>query len=282
MPPADTPPLALANDIATLFGALPQVEAVALGGSQACGSPDVTSDIDLYIYTSAPISLEERQRIVDQTGGASRASLDLPYWGPGDEWYHAPTGIEVDIVYFEAEWMEALIYRLLRDHQPSLGYTTCFWHTLLTSVVLHDPHSWFTRLQDFARQDYPETLRQRIISFNHPVLRGVIPAYAHQIEKAVRRGDRVSVNHRTAALLASYFDVLFALNRLPHPGEKRLADFTLRNCKLLPDQFEADLNAVLLASGSASPDVNLAVTRLLDHLDKLLENEGVIANSEPL
>jgi hypothetical protein len=29
----------------------------------------------------------------------------------------------------------------------------------------------------------------------------------------------VSLNHRTAALLASYFDVLFALNRVHHPGD---------------------------------------------------------------
>jgi len=277
MLPADTPPLTLAKHIATLFAALPQVEAVALGGSLASGSPDLTSDIDLYVYTRAPISLEERQRIVEHAGGASQASLDLPYWGPGDEWYNAPTGIEVDIVYFEAEWMESQIYRLLRDHQPSLGYTTCFWHTLLTSVILFDSCGWFARLKDLARQDYPETLRQRIISFNYPVLRGVIPAYAHQIEKAVRRGDQVSANHRTCALLASYFDVLFALNRLPHPGEKRLVEFALRRCKLLPDQFETDLKAVLLASGSASPELNLAVARLLDHLDELLENEGVIA-----
>lgn len=51
-----------------------------------------------------------------------------------------------------------------------------------------------------------------IVALNHPVLRDVIPSYYAQIEKAVGRGDLVSVNHRLAALLASYFDTVFAVN----------------------------------------------------------------------
>lgn len=274
-----SPALTLTEKLAALFAALPQVEAVALGGSLAGGRSDPTSDIDLYVYTRAPIPLEARQRIVDQSGGASWVSLDLPYWGPGDEWFNAPTGIEVDIVYFDADWMQAQIEHLLRDHQASLGYTTCFWYTLLHSRVYHDPQGWFARLQTFARQEYPNALRQRIIELNQPVLRGVIPAYARQIEKAVRRGDRVSANHRVAALLASYFDVLFALNRLPHPGEKRLVEYALGHCALLPVDFEIDLDAVLLTSG-AGAELNAAVARLLDHLDELLEREGFAVKRE--
>lgn len=43
--------LSLAGRIAGLFAILPQVEAVALGGSQTGGDPDNLSDIDLYLKT---------------------------------------------------------------------------------------------------------------------------------------------------------------------------------------------------------------------------------------
>jgi hypothetical protein len=57
----------------------------------------------------------------------------------------------------------------------------------------------------------------------------------------------VSLNHRATALLASYFDVLFALNRQPHPGEKRLVRFAELLCTKRPTEFAVKI-AELLAS----------------------------------
>ena len=92
MPPTH---LQLAKQTADLFAALPQVRAVALSGSRGSRSrsTDSASDIDLYVYTQYDIPLAERSSIMEKTGGASRANLDLNYWGPGDEWLNAPTGI---------------------------------------------------------------------------------------------------------------------------------------------------------------------------------------------
>lgn len=267
--------LQLANQIATLFAALPKVEAVALGGSRGgAGSTDPASDIDLYIYTQSDIALEDRRSIVERSGGAVRASLDLTYWGPGDEWINVPTGIEVDIIYFDAAWMEEQIARVVEKHQASLGYSTSFCYTVRNSIIFSDPHGWFARLQQRCQTEYPETLRKNIISLNHPVLRSIIPAYANQIEKAAKRGDLVSINHRLAGLLASYFDILFAINRQLHPGEKRQVEFALKNCSLLPANIEADLASILLLSAVDITDLPARVARLLDHLDQLLEREG--------
>jgi hypothetical protein len=262
----------LASRLAGLFSELSQVVAIALGGSQTGGSTDSASDIDLYVYTRADIPLADRQALVERSGGASKADLGLTYWGPGDEWFDAASGIEADIVYFDAAWMEGQIQRVLGEHQASQGYTTCFWYTILHSQVLFDPSGWLQELQAYCRQDYPEALRQNIIALNYPVLRQIIPAYAHQVEKAVRRRDLVSINHRLAALLASYFDLLLAFNRLPHPGEKRLATYALAHCKQLPDGFESDLEAVLRNAGAEIEQLPGHLTRLLDHLDDLLES----------
>ncbi len=265
----------LAAQVGALFAGLPQVVAVALGGSRAGGSADADSDIDLYVYTRGEIPLAERERIVAQSGGAVRSSLDLTYWGPGDEWIHAPSGIEVDIVYFEATWMDAQIARVVEGRQASLGYSTCFWHTVRRSRQLADAQGWFAGLQQRCAGEYPEALRRNIIALNRPVLREVIPAYAGQLEKAVRRGDLVSVNHRLAALFASYFDILFALNRELHPGEKRLAELAAQRCARLPETMQADIAAVFEASSGAGLErLPGRVERLLDRLDRLLAAEG--------
>jgi hypothetical protein len=266
--------VSLAGRIAGLFATLPQAEAVALGGSHIAGIADPASDIDLYVYTRADIPLIERQKIVDRSGGASRASLGLTFWGPGDEWVDAATGMEVDIVYFDVQWMESQIDRVVREHRASLGYSTCFWFTVLHSQAFHDPRAWFQALQRQSRQDYPEALRRNIIGLNHAVLRNVIPSYANQLAKAAKRRDWVSVTHRLSALLASYFDVIFALNRVLHPGEKRLIDQALARCKLLPVNMASDIETVIRSAASADQGCVPQVTTLLDRLDQLLEQEG--------
>jgi hypothetical protein len=49
--------------------------------------------------------------------------------------------------------------------------------------------------------------------------------YLEQIKAAIVRQDPVSLNHRIAAWLSSYFDILFATNGQFHPGEKRLLTY---------------------------------------------------------
>ena len=273
----ETEHLALARRIAGLFAPLPQVEAVALGGSRGGGGVawDAASDIDIYVYTRGDIPLEVRREIVEASGGATRADLGLAYWGPGDEWYHAPTGIEVDVAYFDAAWMEEQLARVLVRHEASLGYTTSFWHTVRSSIRLHDPRGWFAGFQERAAVAYPEELRRAIVALNHPVLRAVIPAYAHQLEKAAARGDLVSVNHRLAALLASYFDIVFAVNRVPHPGEKRLLQAAVQSCPQLPVGMAVDLAEILETATTDLAGLPGRVTRLLDRLDALLREEGL-------
>ena len=266
--------LNLARRVAGLFAELPQVEAVALSGSLGGNLVDVTSDIDLYVYTQADIPLDVRETIVELSGGATRANVGLNFWGPGDEWFEAASGIEVDIIYFDARWVEDQVRRVMQAHQPSLGYSTCFAFTVNHSQVFFDPQDWFAGLQAISRQPYPEPLWENIIRHNHPVLRKIIPSYFFQLEKAVKRGDLVSVNHRLAGLLASYFDILFALNRQLHPGEKRLVQRAVANCMQLPANMETEIATVLKASALAEAEFLEQVNALLDHLDALLWKEG--------
>lgn len=263
----------LARELATIFSAFPQVEAIAVGGSLASQAADAGSDIDLYVYTTSVIPLPAREALVAQRG-TSRADLNLQFWDLGDEWIDVQTGIEVDVIYWDTCWIAEQIDRVLVHHQAGIGYTTCFWNTVRNSLPLYDRSGWFACLQAQCQCSYPEPLRHAIIAKNHPILRAVIPAYLHQIQNAVRRHDSVSVNHRVAALLASYFDVIFALNAIPHPGEKRLLEIATKRCAKLPQAMCEHIEHVLRATASADETLVQAINRLIDGLDALLVKEG--------
>lgn len=263
----------LAKKIAERFSTFPQVEAIALAGSVTTGGVDWASDIDLYVYTTETIPLSQRAALVEELG-TTKADLDLQYWDLGDEWYHAETGIEVDIIYWATDWVEEQIERVLVRHQASTGYSTCFWHTILHSEPLYDRKSWFQALQKKSQQPYPEELRKAIITKNHAVLRQIIPSYRHQIEKAVRRNDLISTNHRVAALLASYFDVIFALNSLPNPGEKRVLETAMKQCKLLPEDMPRQVRDVLQAAAQADDALLVKVDELIDGLEEVMARTG--------
>jgi hypothetical protein len=264
--------LQLAKNIADLFAPIEQVEAVVLGGSRGslARASDTASDVDLYVYTRADVPLEARRSIIERSGGSIKANLDLKYWGLTDVWINAMTGVEIDVMYFDTAWIEDQIERVISRHQPSLGYTTCFWYTICNSVVLSSSSQWFAALQNRCRVAYPETLRKNIIELNHPVLRGLLPAYANQLDKAATRHDLISINHRLAALFASYFDIIFAFNRQLLPGEKRLLELTVAKCAKLPEQMETDIAEILRAAAVNVSALSNRVAHLLNHLDQLL------------
>jgi hypothetical protein len=262
----------LVRELTRRFQRFRTVTAIALGGSRASAAGDPLSDIDLYVYSPEVIPLAAREALAAKMG-ARQADLNLQFWDLGDEWYDAATGIEIDVIYWDPTWVEGGLDRVWRQHQAGLGYTTCLWHTVRHARPLYDRQGWFRELQEQSRRPYPEALRTAIVAKNHAVLRRVIPGYAHQIEKATRRRDLVSVNHRVAALLASYFDVLFALNRVLHPGEKRLMERSLALCESVPAGMAEQVTAVLRAAGTADGGVVPRVHALLDSLDDLLLRE---------
>lgn len=264
----------VAASVATAFANLPEVVAVALAGSGGTGAADERSDIDLYVYAGAPVPMADRVAIA--TSFATRAEVGNDFWEPGDEWIDAQTGRHVDVMYRTPAWIEEQLERVLIRHEASVGYSTCFWHNVLHSTPLFDRSGWYGDLQATAARPYPEPLKRAIIARNHPILRQTLSSYLAQIERATRRGDSLSIQHRVTALLASYFDVLFAINELPHPGEKRLLQLAMR-CSKIPADLESQINALLnTAARPVTPAIVTHVNALLNSLDDLLANEGLI------
>ena len=261
----------LAKSIADDFAKSPQVEAVVLGGSQSGNVEDALSDIDLYIYSTAPIADETRRFIACRYD--SNPSLFNTFWEPGDEWKDWESGIKADVMYRSCEWIGDQLDRVLTRFEASTGYTTCFWYNVLNSQPLFDRNGFYNRLQTRCKADYPEPLRKSIILKNFPILQDTPSSYVQQIESAFRRNDIVSINHRIAAFLASYFDILFAVNRKTHPGEKRLIQFTETNCLLLPECWKTDIMTLF---STRDESVLLVLNNMIDYLRKLLVKEGLI------
>jgi len=275
MPSDPTPPAALAASVAAEFAGLAEVIAVALAGSGVTGAADEQSDIDLYVYAGTPVAMTDRVAIA--TKFDTRVEVGNEFWEPGDEWIDTQTRRHVDVMYRTPDWIEEQLKRVLVRHEASVGYSTCFWHNVLHSTPLFDRSGWYRGLQATAARPYPQPLRQAIIARNHPILRQTLSSYRAQIERAVRRGDSVSIQHRVTALLASYFDILFAVNELPHPGEKRLLQLAATRCARIPADMETQINTVLeTAARPASPAIVTRVNALLNSLDDLLANEELI------
>lgn len=264
---------ALAAAIAECYATLPAVTAVALGGSAAEEGGDAWSDVDLYVYCRSDISRRARAAVVIPR--AEAAEVDNRFWEPGDEWLEQD-GAHVDVMFRRPDWIEAQLERVLVHHQAAVGYSTCFWHNVLHSRVLFDRDGWYGGLQEQARQPYPEPLRRAVVAKNFPILRQNLSSYCQQIHKALVRDDPVSLNHRIAALLASYFDCLFALNRLPHPGEKRLLAWARRHCPRRPEGLEAQVRGLLRAAAQEEHQVLDRAGELVDGLERLLRSEGLL------
>ncbi|MBD5500006.1 MAG: DUF4037 domain-containing protein [Lachnospiraceae bacterium] len=223
------------------FTLLSEVEAIALGGSRAGTHYDEKSDYDLYIYCTKVPEADIRKHILEKH--CQYMEIGNSFWELEDD-CTLKDGVNIDILYRNIEDFSREIYSVVEQHIAHNGYTTCMWHNLLHSRILYDKSGKLTTMQNQYNVPYPDELKDNIIQQNLRLLRGNLPAYDLQIKKAIIRKDWVSVNHRTAAFLESYFDIIFALNKLTHPGEKRMVQYAKEQAEILPVNFEENLNCL--------------------------------------
>ena len=246
------------------------LQALVLSGSRTGLVIDDLSDYDLYVYSEKPLSLEIRHELA--TLFASKAEVGNSFFDEGDEMF-LTDGTAVDIMYRSLEWAEEQVDWVWKGHHASVGYSTAFIHNLKTATILHDTDGRFAHIQKQLETPFPTELTKAIIAKNYPLLRSKLMAsYYEQIQHAIVRNDLVSQAHRTSALLASYFDILFAINSQTHPGEKKLVVWAQKTCKLLPESFEGNIDLVVEHIGQK--DLLQHIDALLDELDILLKREG--------
>lgn len=232
------------NSIINEFKQFPQVRAIAIAGSTKANTADKKSDIDVDIFVDSEIPVEDRLKLVKKY--SSNYEVGGDYFGPGDEFYVDKMGQQLDIVYADKGWMEDNVKNIWQKHYPSNGYTTCFLFTLKNCEPLYDKDGWLADIKKQLDTPYPQELKENITKRNMMLLKDKpFASYYDQIKNAIGREDYNSVNHRTAAFMQSYFDIIFANNELLHPGEKKLVKYAKEHCSKLPEDFEENIKDVL-------------------------------------
>ena len=263
-------------DLVDEFSKLEEVKGILLAGSHATNTNDKNSDYDIYIYISKEIALEKRKEITDKF--FRYIELDNTFWEKEDDGILSDGNIEVEIIYRELEWIESSLDRTLLKCEADTGYTTCFWSNIINSIILYDKNGELNKLQEKYRIDYPKELKENIVRKNYPLLKKQMPASYNQIEKALKRDDFISINHRIAAFFASYFDIIFAINEIPHPGEKKLLKITKDSNLKIPNNMYKNIENILKLAATSSEDILLEVDDLVNNLDILLNSEGININ----
>lgn len=245
---------------------LSQVEAIALGGSRSGNNYDEKSDYDVYVYIKEDVPENVRRDMLSKY--CSNMEIGNHYWEHEDN-CTLNNGIDIDILWRRLDVFLQGISEVVDEGVAADGYTTCMWHNLITCRILYDKEQRLNEAQKKYTCKYPLHLKNNIIERNMNLLSGRLPSYDSQIKKAVQRNDRVSINHRVTEFLASYFDVIFAINELTHPGEKRLASLCMENCRILPADFNENLDTLF---NHMATDIN----RVPDDVDNIVDALKVI------
>ncbi|MCH4886713.1 DUF4037 domain-containing protein [Acidaminobacter sp. JC074] len=246
----------------------PKVVGIMLGGSRANGSHDDKSDYDVYVYVEDEIPEEERRHMIAPFVGYMEYSNR--FWELEDDGILL-NGVDIEFIYRAIDDIDSSLQDIVLNHNAWSGYTTCFWDNLVHSKILYDKDS---RLQDLVEKyslSYPQALKMNIVVKNCLLLSDYMPSFYYQLEKAVNRNDMVSINHRLTELLASYFDVIFALNETLHPGEKRLIEKT-KNLEILPSDYLDLLEKALNLNGQEKLS---AVKQMILNLYDLVKDQGI-------
>lgn len=232
---------------------LPNVVAVVLGGSHACGfaRPDSDLDVGLYYRQASPFAVEDVRSAAEKicTAGSIPIVAELYGWGPwvnGGAWIQTPAG-KVDFLYRNLDQVERVIeeghqgvWRHDYDQQPPYGFrSVVYFGETLICVPFHDPEGEIARLKKSVA-DYPEALRNRIIQES---LWGAEFSLriCHTFENSADVYNVAGCMTRVAQYMVH---ALFALNRQYFVSDK-YANRLLEQFALKPREFTTRLASVL-------------------------------------
>lgn len=212
---------------------VPGVVAVSLGGSIASGLADEASDLDLHVYWEEPLTTaEERAGRLAAVADPGSVRAGLTSWGLEDQF--SVGGRPVELIYRRWDDVRGEVKQAYGGGLLFTGFTTAALYSVACGSPLHDPSGGLGAARDRLNREFPEATRGALLR-REPALLGF---HLKQLRRAQGRGDLLFAQYLRYKLQMLFFDVLFALNRLYHPGEKRLVEHS-RRCPIRPVECDA-------------------------------------------
>lgn len=264
--------------IAEALGDLHGVVAVSLGGSFASGFADEASDLDLHVYWAGPLTPnDKRAQRIAKIADPDSVRAGLTSWGLEDQF--AVDGRPVELIY--RRW-DDIHEEVERAYDPGLpgwgfGFTTAVLYSVAHDQPLHDPTGELEAARNRLSREFPEATRIALLRRQSPLLGFNL----RLLRQAQRRGDLLFVEQLRYKLQMLFFDLLFALNRLYHPGEKRLLEHS-RRCAVRPLNCEARWRRAARLSSDDPALVAELESLIVDLCDLVRIHGGVEIPDKPL
>jgi hypothetical protein len=202
---------ALAQKVAPVYTENASVQLVEIGGSVARGWADRYSDIELGVFWREAPTEEERRTCIERAGGVLKEVW--PYHPDKQVWseLYSIDGVDFDVSHMTSESMEQILVDVLEHHDPSILKQYVISAIVHALALIGAP--LLAQWQGKA-QTYPEELARAAIRANL----GFSPAWIREVSAA--RQDLLQLYESYSFAQKRIMTLLFALNRLYHPGFK--------------------------------------------------------------
>jgi hypothetical protein len=257
---------------------------IALGGAHAKGVDDAASDVDVYLFARQVLPNEERARLVGEIADDPASIISWgqvePFVQAGTDFYLGPQKVECWLRNIKmisatiADCRSGVVKHDLVTWTVMGFYNHCALSDLDKMIPLEDPHGILARWKELV-SEYPPKLRAAILA---EYLRGAKfwPGNFHYLS-AVERCDVIYVTGIVQQVVNNLIQVIFALNRVYFPGEKKL-DVALERLATKPAGFTQCIKGLVFPG--VSPDVaylrrqSHALTALVSEVEALVAEDS--------
>jgi hypothetical protein len=252
---------------------------IALGGAHAKGVADAESDLDLYLFAREVLPAEQRERLCQAWGMGIQSVVS---WGAPGAFVQGGTDFDVGGLKVEC-WLRNVDYvdEIVDECQRGIVrkefvtwtvmgfYRHCTLSDLHNMHPLEDPEGVLARWKA-AVSVYPPKLRATILE-THLRAAQFWPDNFHY-RTAVERKDVIYTTGIVQQVVHNLIQVLFALNRVYFPGDKKLA-LALEHLEVKPPKTNQRVVDLLAPGGSWD---RASLKRQRDELCALVQEVAVL------